>query len=379
MSLLSVVDLATSFRTREGVVRAVDGISFEVGPAETLGLVGESGCGKSVTALSIMRLLQQPPAEIRGRVLLDGVDLIAASDAELRRIRGGTITMVFQDPMTSLNPVLTIGRQISELLELHLGMSKSAGYARAAELLDAVGIPGAKARLNDYPHQFSGGMRQRVMIAMAIACRPKLILADEITTALDVTTQAQVLTLLAALAKETGTSCLLITHDLGIVAGMTQRVHVMYAGRIVEKASTTDLFEHPQMPYTWGLLRSIPRMGEERHRRLYSIEGMPPSLIDPAPGCRFEPRCAYRRPICREAEPELRPTVAGTDHEARCWGIQDVPEGGWLRGVDWRSDRGDPTILRRIEDEMAAPAGAPDAAESGPDGVPAPPGPEAVG
>jgi len=353
--LLEVKDLHTQFFTRDGVVRAVDGVSFQLSAGETLGLVGESGCGKSVTALSLMRLIPQPPGKItEGSITFDGQDVLKMDDDEVRGIRGNNIAMIFQDPMTSLNPVLTISRQISEALELHLKMDRSEARKRTVELLELVGIPSAKKRLDDYPHQFSGGMRQRVMIAMALSCNPKLILADEPTTALDVTIQAQILELLRGLAKEFRTAFILITHDLGVVAGMTQRIHVMYGGKIVEKADTTELFANPKMPYTWGLLRSIPRLDESRKAKLLPIEGLPPDLIAPPPGCRFEPRCQYRRDICHEQEPALMAIPnAKPDHEARCWGTQNVPGGGWLVDTDWRRDIGDVAKLEEIKEQVA--------------------------
>ena len=376
MPLLEVHDLHTYFYTREGIVRAVDGVTFHLEAGETLGLVGESGCGKSVTALSLMRLVSPPAGRIvRGQITFDGRDILAARQAELRQIRGNTMAMVFQDPMTSLNPLLTVGRQVSEALRLHLGMSRGEARERTIELLSLVGIPAARKRLGDYPHQFSGGMRQRVMIAMAVSCNPKLILADEITTALDVTIQAQILDLVGSLARNSGTAFLLITHDLGIVAGMTQRVHVMYAGRIVEKAVTEDLFATPKMPYTWGLLRSIPPLRSTGRTRLAQIEGRPPDLRSTPPGCRFQPRCQYRRKICEEKEPELIPIPGGgPGHEVRCWGTQDVPGGGWLVDVDWRVDTGDPNILSQIREEAAAALpgrdtdAAPDASKAGTNG-----------
>src|SRR5438445_11522784 len=313
MPLLEVDQLKTQFFTRDGVVRAVDGVSFHLEQGETLGLVGESGCGKSVTALSLMRLIPQPPGKIvKGSILFDGQDILKMDDDDVRGIRGNNIAMIFQDPMTSLNPVLTISRQISEALELHMKMDKSEARKRTIELLELVGIPSAKKRVDDYPHQFSGGMRQRVMIAMALSCKPKLILADEPTTALDETIQAQILELLKGLAKEFRTAFILITHDLGVVAGMTQRIHVMYAGEILEKADTGELFANPKMPYTWGLLRSIPRLDELRKSKLLPIEGLPPDLIAAPPGCKFEPPCQYRRDICREKEPELVHTPNAT-------------------------------------------------------------------
>ena len=355
MPLLEVKDLHTYFYTRDGVVRAVDGVTFELNAGETLGLVGESGCGKSVTALSLMRLIPQPPGKIaEGSILFDGQDVLKMDDDDVRGIRGNNIAMIFQDPMTSLNPVLTISRQISEALELHLKMDRSEARKRTVELLELVGIPSAKKRLDDYPHQFSGGMRQRVMIAMALSCNPKLILADEPTTALDVTIQAQILDLLRNLAREFRTAFVLITHDLGVVAGMTQCIHVMYAGRIVEKADTTELFANPKMPYTWGLLRSIPRLDERRKERLVPIEGLPPDLIAPPPGCKFEPRCQYRRDICKEKEPELTGIPnSKPDHESRCWGTQSVTGGGWLIDTDWRKEIGSVEVLEEIKQEVA--------------------------
>ncbi|MBM4434595.1 MAG: ABC transporter ATP-binding protein [Chloroflexi bacterium] len=355
MPLLEVRDLHTQFHTRDGVVRAVDGVTFELSAGETLGLVGESGCGKSVTALSLMRLIPQPPGKIaQGEIVFDGQDVLKMDDDDVRGIRGNNIAMIFQDPMTSLNPVLTISRQISEALELHLKMDRSEARKRTVELLELVGIPSAKKRLDDYPHQFSGGMRQRVMIAMALSCNPKLILADEPTTALDVTIQAQILDLLRNLAREFRTAFILITHDLGVVAGMTQRIHVMYAGRIVEKADTAELFANPKMPYTWGLLRSIPRLDERRKEKLVPIEGLPPDLISLPPGCKFEPRCQYRRDVCREREPELASVPnAKPDHEARCWGTQGVPGGGWLIDTDWRREIGSTEVLEEIKQEVA--------------------------
>jgi oligopeptide/dipeptide ABC transporter ATP-binding protein len=335
--LLDVRGLKTEFRTRNGVVRAVDGVTFDVRAGETVGLVGESGCGKSVTALSLMRLLPNPPARIvDGSILFEGRDIVTMKDRDVRRVRGAQIAMAFQDPMTSLNPVLSIGKQIAEMLELQLGMKKRQAEERVVELLELVGISDAPRRRSDYPHQLSGGMRQRVMIAIALACNPKLVLADEITTALDVTVQAQILELLRGLANDSGTAFVMITHDLGVVAGMTQRVNVMYAGRIVERAPTRTLFAHPQMPYTWGLLGSIPRLDEERKSRLAAIPGLPPSLIAPPTGCRFAARCRFARTICQKREPELLPVVGAPEHEARCWGTQDAPEGGWLKDYNWR-------------------------------------------
>jgi oligopeptide transport system ATP-binding protein len=319
--LLEVCDLQTSFFTRAGVVRAVDGVSFELHPGETLGIVGESGCGKSVTALSIMRLIPNPPGRIvAGQVLLqeDGHtrDLLRLAEREVRDIRGNLVSMIFQDPMTSLNPVLTIGYQIAEPLIVHRGMSADAARRRALSLLDEVGIPAPRDRLDDYPHQFSGGMRQRVMIAMAMACQPKLLIADEPTTALDVTIQAQILDLIMRLNEEFGTAVILITHDLGVVAELCQRVIVMYAGQIIENAPTDVLYAQPNHPYTLGLMRSVPRLGADVKRRLVSIRGMPPDLVAPPSGCRFRPRCPRAQTKCLE-KPEL--LSVGDDHRAACF------------------------------------------------------------
>jgi len=372
VALLEVRDLHTQFPTREGVVRAVDGSSFSVEAGESLGLVGESGSGKSVTALSIMGLVSKDAGSVTGEIVFDGRDLGRLTSAELRRVRGREIAMIFQDPMTSLNPVMRIGRQLSEVLAWHLGMSRSAARERAIELLHMVGITDGAQRIKQYPLQLSGGMRQRVMIAMALACDPRLILADEITTALDVTIQAQILELLKRLSTERDTAFVLISHDLGVVAGMTERVHVMYAGQIVEKASTVELFANPRMPYTWGLLRSIPKVGG-RGTRLVPIDGSPPDLLTPRRGCPFQPRCAFRRSICAERIPDLLPipgTAAG--HEARCWGTQGVPDGGWLIGfrppIAPVQPRTGPTTAPDRSFEVIAPmeAGdAPDAASGG--------------
>jgi oligopeptide/dipeptide ABC transporter ATP-binding protein len=306
----------------------VDGVSWDVRRGETVALVGESGCGKSVSALSVMRLVARPAGRIvAGEIIFKGRDLLALSEDEMRHVRGREIGMIFQEPMTSLNPVLTIGRQLTEPLEIHLGMSRAESQARAVELLSLVGIPDGARRLRQFPHQFSGGMRQRIMIAMALACNPALILADEPTTALDVTIQAQILELIRSLSAEFGTAVILITHDLGIAAGMCDRINVMYAGRIVETGLVDDIFEQPKMPYSWGLLDSLPRLDEEKGSRLRTIEGLPPDLIDPADECRFSPRCRYARDICREREPQLteRP---GAGHLARCHGTEP---GGWIQ------------------------------------------------
>ncbi|MBQ1062446.1 MULTISPECIES: ABC transporter ATP-binding protein [Micromonospora] len=339
MALLEVRDLRTEFRGARGSVTAVDGVSFTVDAGEMVALVGESGCGKSATAQSIMGLIVPPAGQVTGgQVLFEGRDLLKLSARDLRAVRGKGISMIFQDPMTSLNPVLTVGRQMTEALELHLGMSRRAARKRAVELLDMVRIPAAETRLSSYPHQLSGGMRQRVMIAMALSCRPRLILADEITTALDVTIQAQVLDLLRELALETRTAVLFITHDLGVVAGMAERVNVMYAGQIVERAGTVDLFHQPQMPYTWGLLGSVPRLDQARGGKLRPIAGRPPELSEIPPGCRFAPRCVHARDVCQDQAPGLT-TVPARDQLTRCWGMRPADQGGWLTTEDRFADQ----------------------------------------
>jgi len=319
--LLRVTDLQTHFHTRDGIVRAVDGVSFEVMPGETLAIVGESGCGKSVTSMSILRLLPMPPARIAsGRIEFDGRNLLDLTEPEMRKVRGNAISMIFQEPMTSLNPVLTVGRQIAEALVLHRGMSQKEATARAIEMLRKVHIPEAERRITQYPHELSGGMRQRVMIAMALACGPRLLIADEPTTALDVTIQAQILELMRELHRETGAAIILITHDLGVVAEMAQRVVVMYAGRKVEEAPIEELFERPRHPYTRGLLGSMPHLGDsvnETGKRLVEIPGMVPSLKEPAPGCLFAPRCPNAGERCTSEAPPLERHAPG--HWAACW------------------------------------------------------------
>jgi oligopeptide transport system ATP-binding protein len=323
-ALLQVKDLRTHFFTDEGVVRAVDGISYDVEEGETMGLVGESGCGKSVSALSILRLIPSPPGKIvGGEVWFDGQDLLKVNEEEIRHVRGNRIAMIFQEPMTSLNPVLTIGRQITEALELHLKMNRNAADRRAVELLEMVGIPEAHTRLNDYPHQFSGGMRQRVMIAMALSCNPKLLLADEPTTALDVTIQAQILEIMARLSSEFKTAVIIITHNLGVVARYADRVNVMYAGKIVESGSAREIYGRPRHPYTLGLLRSVPRLDEARRDKLVPIEGVPPDLANVPPGCSFYPRCSYHIDRCRQEEPPLM--LVDEKHYSACW--VDVRQG----------------------------------------------------
>ena len=318
-NLLEVQDLKLYFKVKAGKVRAVDGVSFAIQHSEKVGVVGESGCGKSVTALSIMRLIPQPPGEYAGgSVLFEDKDLLDMPESAMRKIRGGQIGMIFQDPMTCLNPTMTVGKQIAEGLRIHLNLSGDQAQKRAIALLEQVGIPDASRRINSYPHQFSGGMRQRVMIAIALACNPKLLIADEPTTALDVTVQAQILELISGIASEFGTAVMIITHDLGVVAGMTDRVVVMYAGKVVETAPTGELYANPRHPYTLGLLASVPRLDEKRHAELRTIEGAPPDLLKPPPGCPFMPRCAFARAICRTMPP-LDPVAGNSAHLKACW------------------------------------------------------------
>lgn len=306
--LLSVDDLHVSFRTDEGYVCAVRGVSFDVYPGETVGIVGESGSGKSVTNMAMMGLIPSPPGNVdSGTAIFDGHDLLQMSENQLRKIRGKRIAMIFQDPMTALNPLMTVGQQLTEAPRMHLKMNRRDATDRAAEMLDLVGISNPKQRMKDYPHQFSGGMRQRVMIAMALSCQPDLLIADEPTTALDVTIQAQILDLLSELQQNRGTSIILITHDLGVVAGHCDRVMVMYAGRMVEKASVDELFAKPKHPYTLGLLQSLPRVDESDHEPLLAIAGQPPDMTDVPEGCSFRPRCPYSVPRCELEDPPLIP------------------------------------------------------------------------
>ncbi len=322
--LLSVKDLKTYFYTEEGVVKAVDGVTYDVQEGETLALVGESGCGKSVSAMSILRLIPFPPGRIvDGEVLFDGEDILKMDETEIRRVRGNRISMVFQEPMTSLNPVLTIGKQLTESIELHLKLDKEAATARAVQLLEMVGVAEAERRVNDYPHQFSGGMRQRVMIAMAMACNPRLLIADEPTTALDVTIQAQVLEVMARLSREFGTAVIIITHNLGVVARYADRVNVMYAGKIIETSTAEKVYADPRHPYTLGLLNSVPRLDQASGEKLIPIEGLPPDLGHLPPGCAFYPRCTYRIDKCKEEYPPLQMVAEG--HYAACW--VDVTKG----------------------------------------------------
>jgi oligopeptide/dipeptide ABC transporter ATP-binding protein len=325
--LLSVEDLRVQFWTARGTIHAVNGVSFEISPGETLGIVGESGCGKSVTCLAVLGLLPRAGRIPSGRAVFGGRDLLRLSARTLRRVRGREIAMIFQDPMTSLNPVLTVGRQIREPLQTHFKMDRRAAERRAAELLDRVGIPSPDVRLKDYPHQFSGGMRQRAMIAMALACEPKLLIADEPTTALDVTIQAQILDLLRELVREHGTALVLITHDLGVVAGMCERVNVMYSGMFIETGSAAQLFERPRHPYTLGLLQSVPRLDAPRRAKLQPIEGQPRDMLNAPAACPFQPRCRYEVDLSREEVPPL--VEVATGHSVACF--NPVPVDEWRR------------------------------------------------
>jgi len=325
MALLEVKGLATHFFTQAGVVKAVDGITYEIEEGEVLGVVGESGCGKSVHALSIMRLVPDPPGEtVAGEIIFEGDNLLEIDEAEMRNIRGNRIAMVFQEPMTSLNPVLTIGRQLTETAELHLNLKKDEAIKHAADLLRRVGIPDAENRLKDYPHQFSGGMRQRVMIAMAMSCDPKIIIADEPTTALDVTIQAQILELMQDMAKEFGTALIVITHNLGVVARYAKRVIVMYAGKIVETGTAEEIYHNPKHPYTIGLLNSVPRLDETEKVKLEAIEGSPPNLANVPVGCSFADRCRWANEKCLAEDPPLQTYSDG--HTTACWRYEELAE-----------------------------------------------------
>ena len=322
-TLLEVKNLKTYFFTDDGVVRAVDGITYDLEEGETIGLVGESGCGKSVSALSLLRLIPTPPGRIvDGEVWFEGENLLKVDEDEIRHIRGNRIAMIFQEPMTSLNPVLTIGRQLTEALELHMHMGRRAATNRAVELLELVGIPSAASRIKDYPHQFSGGMRQRVMIAMGLSCNPRLLLADEPTTALDVTIQAQILEIMAKLSSEFGTAVIIITHNLGVIARYARRVNVMYAGKIVESSTSREVYGNPKHAYTLGLLKSVPRLDQVRKSKLNPIEGFPPDLVHMPAGCSFFPRCEYRTEKCHQEEPPLM--LVGEKHYSACWHSDEI-------------------------------------------------------
>jgi oligopeptide transport system ATP-binding protein len=331
--LLSVRDLRVTFGSGDRIVHAVNGISYDLASGDTLGVVGESGCGKSVSSLALMRLLPKPAAKIpSGEIVFEGEEILSLSEDAVREIRGNRMAMIFQDPMSSLNPVLTVERQLTEVLETHRKLNHTGAVTRAVELLELVGIPAARRRLKDYPHQFSGGMRQRVMIAMALACDPQLIIADEPTTALDVTIQAQILDLMRSAVAEMGTALILITHDLGVVAGMARTINVMYAGYIVERSETAELFGRPRHPYTVGLLRSIPRLDEQGRGELVPIQGQPPDLSREITGCPFAPRCFNAQERCTQEMPPLEEAPnAAPGHEVACWYPADgehlVPSG----------------------------------------------------
>lgn len=318
-SLLEVKNLKVSFKTYAGIVSAVRDISFNLYAGETLAIVGESGCGKTVTAKSLMRLLPSPPAQIHedSQVLLNGQDLTRLTDQEMIKMRGSKISMIFQDPMTSLNPTMRIGTQIAESIVIHQKKTKVQALKMAKDLLDMVGIPNANSRLNQYPHEFSGGMRQRVMIAIALACNPEVLIADEPTTALDVTIQAQIMQLMKSLQVRLNTAIILVTHDLGVVAEVADRIQVMYAGQIVETGSCEDIFYNPKHPYTWALLNSVPRLSTKNKATLYSLNGTPPDLLKPPKGCAFAPRCDYCMNVCRQLDP-LKVAI-NDNHHARCW------------------------------------------------------------
>jgi len=326
--ILEIKNLVTRFYIPDGVVKAVDGVSYTVHEGEIVGVVGESGCGKSVTALSIMRLIPDPPGKIEaGEVLLEGVDVLKMDNDEMLEVRGAKLSMIFQEPMTSLNPVLTIGRQLSESLEVHMDMDKTDAQNRAGELLEMVGIPDGANRLDDYPHQFSGGMRQRVMIAMGLSCDPKVLIADEPTTALDVTIQAQILEVIQRLNRELGTAVIIITHNLGVVARYADWVNVMYAGKIIESGTADEIYKNPQHPYTLGLLSSVPRLDEPKKSKLIPIEGMPPDLSDLPDGCAFRARCRFALEKCATEYPPFELLDGSTDHHKACWvNVDEAPE-----------------------------------------------------
>ena len=322
-TLLEVKDLRTYFYTYEGVVKAVDGVSYELEEGETLGLVGESGCGKSVSALSVMRLIPDPPGKIvDGEIQFENEDILKVDMDDMRRIRGGKISMVFQEPMTSLNPVLTVEKQLTETLELHMGMTKAEARQEGVDLLTRVGIPDPESRIKQYPHQFSGGMRQRVMIAMALSCNPRLIIADEPTTALDVTIQAQILELMKSLTTEFGVALIVITHNLGVVARYADRMNIMYAGKIIERGTAMEVYANPRHPYTVGLLHSVPRLDQPRREKLDPIEGQPPDLINVPQGCAFRARCRWAIDKCAMEAPPLMPT--GDGHWSACWRAEEL-------------------------------------------------------
>jgi peptide/nickel transport system ATP-binding protein len=351
--LLSVEDLRVSFRTDDGIVHAVDGISYTVEPGKTLGIVGESGSGKTVSSLTMLGLTRSRRSKIEGRIRFQGQDMVTMDDEHLRRIRGNDLAMIFQDPLSALHPFYKVGAQLIEAMQAHRGIGRSAAKTRAAELLELVGIPDPKRRVDQYPHEFSGGMRQRVMIAMALANEPKLLIADEPTTALDVTVQAQILALLQDLQDRLGTAIIIITHDLGVVAEIADDIAVMYAGRIVERGSTADIFRSPQHPYTWGLLSSIPRLDNPRDEELVPISGRPPSLINRPSGCHFHPRCPYVRDAHKRVDPPLAPVDGSSDHVVACLLESSVRSRIW-DGIQSGRDRESLQRLAASSPEAAA-------------------------
>jgi peptide/nickel transport system ATP-binding protein len=361
--LLSVEDLKVSFRTDDGIVHAVDGISYTLEPGKTLGIVGESGSGKTVSSLTMLGLTRSRRSKIEGRIMFRGEDMVSMDDTNLRRVRGNDVAMIFQDPLSALHPFYRVGAQIVEGMQAHRSMSRSAARTRAAELLELVGIPDPKRRIDQYPHEFSGGMRQRAMIAMALSNEPKLLIADEPTTALDVTVQAQILALLEDLQKRLGTAIIIITHDLGVVAEIADDICVMYAGRIVERGSTEDIFHSPQHPYTWGLLRSIPRLDTPRGEELVPVSGRPPSLINRPSGCHFHPRCPYVRDAHKRVDPKLSPVDGSADHVVACLLESSVRSRIW-DGIQTGRDAESLQRMAASSPQPVVPAGDADAPES---------------
>ena len=361
--LLTVDDLRVSFRTGDGTVRAVDGISYSLEAGKTLGIVGESGSGKTVSSLTTLGLTRVSNATVSGRIMFDGQDMVTMPDDKLRGVRGNDVAMIFQDPLSALHPFYKVGWQLVEAMQAHKRVSRSAGRARAAELLDLVGIPDPKRRLDQYPHEFSGGMRQRAMIAMALSNEPKLLIADEPTTALDVTVQAQILALLEDLQSRLGTAIIIITHDLGVVAEIADDICVMYAGRIVERGSTEDIFNSPQHPYTWGLLNSIPRLDSPRGEELVPVSGRPPSLINRPSGCHFHPRCPYVRDAHKRVDPKLSPVDGSAEHVVACLLESSVRSRIW-EGIQTGRDRESLQRMAAASPEPAVPAVLPDVPES---------------
>ncbi|MGA9858204.1 MAG: ABC transporter ATP-binding protein [Solirubrobacteraceae bacterium] len=375
--LLSVEDLRVSFSTDDGVVHAVDGLSYTLNAGETLGIVGESGSGKTVSSLTTLGLTRTRRAKIEGKIMFGGEDIVAMPDDKLRRIRGNDIAMIFQDPLSAMHPFYKVGAQLVEAMQAHRSISRSAARARAAELLELVGIPDPKRRVDQYPHEFSGGMRQRAMIAMALANDPKLLIADEPTTALDVTVQAQILALLGDLQERLGTAIIIITHDLGVVAEIADQIAVMYAGRIVERGTTQEIFNEPQHPYTWGLLKSIPRLDNPRSEELVPVSGRPPSLINRPSGCYFHPRCPYVQDSHKRIDPQLSPTVARPGHMVACLLEEPVRHKIW----DGIRDGRDRESLERLaatsaQPALVAPESGAAAAAAPPDSAPADPEPD---